>query len=298
MLVTTSHAKVNLFLYIVGKHRTSRRHLLQSLFLKLNLADVISVEECDSIVCNVVYKVGSTPIIHGQNTVIKALNLLLEYANCASMLSRKISKYGAKIHITKNIPIAAGLGGGSCNAASVLKLLLSLWKLNIGNDEMLKIASIVGADVPFAFQDARCCFVEGIGEIFVPLKIGVEFELVLVNPMVEINTSMSYGMFEVNNAAKKLNDVFYGGQKINKNFVKWHIYNGQNDLYDIAFQLQPKILDVINVLNQQDGCIVSRMTGSGPTCFGIFHDVKLAKAAAYKIQNSYRWFVHYEHVEL
>lgn len=257
-----SPAKINLFLNIVGK-RADGYHLLESLFIPLSLHDEMYFENASDI----------TSDVEGENIedniVIKAARKLNEVAG---------TNNGVHIKIKKNIPIGAGLGGGSSNAATTLKVLNEMWGLNYPPQKLREIAVTIGADVPF-FIDAVPAFVQGIGEILTPQTLKNSYYLLLVNSGAHVSTPVVYKMGFPTFSAP-IGDV------------ENEVFAGKNDMEKNAFTLCPEIKDVLSFISKQEGAQVSRMSGSGATCFGLF-DTKenLQKAYAAVPPN---WWKHKE----
>ena len=276
MLCINAYAKVNLFLNIVGQ-RSSGYHDIQSYFLRLNLADTIYAQLSDSINC---FVEGET--ITDENIVLKAIQQFSKVFN----ISRGIS-----IHIKKNIPIAAGLGGGSSNAATILKLLPKLWNIKGISERQLKdIALKIGADVPF-FLSNQNAFIEGVGDILTPVKLGQNFFIVLINPRIKILSKDAYSSVMMNNFSKKI--------QVNPDSIMNEILYGKNDLEKYAKEKYPVIRKLIKKIEDQKNCIVSRMSGSGSTCFGIFKNKKDAINATNNLSKFYpNFWIYYEKVIL
>lgn len=262
-MIADSLAKINLFLHVVGK-RQDGYHLLESLFAPLHLSDTIVISESDDVSCTV----DGADI--EDNIVIKAANLLKSDFGI---------KVGCKIHIAKNIPIGAGLGGGSSNAATVLKMLNALWKLNLTQEQLEKYALKLGADVPF-FIGCRPAFLEGVGEKITSVNLGIELPILLINPNVHVSTKevfqKGFSEFTPNLEAKA--------------DQKKLIFTGHNDLYANACLIAPEIKDVIDFLQKQSGIKVARMSGAGSTCFGIFEKSTDVSKARSNIKHN--WWSH------
>lgn len=289
MLNISCNAKLNLFLYVTGLDVLSKYHLIESIFIKLNLSDILHISRNNIVVCDSDIK---------DNIVLRAYDAVLDYLYKEG-LRNKTFNYGVRIKIIKKIPVAAGLGGGSSNAAAVIKGLLKLWEIDISIDEILKIALAVGSDVSFFIQNNHCAFVGGIGNKLYGLKLGITLYLVIVTPDVKLLSKDSYKRFDMNNIDKKFESRFSDYSIDDIEYIKWHIYNGSNDLYDSSLKLCPIIEEVISILTKQEGCITSRMSGSGTTCFGIFQSIDTAKNAAVNIKAIHnKWFVYYEYKKI
>lgn len=235
-----SNAKINLSLVITGR-RDDGYHTLFSLFAPLSLHDIITIEES-----------AKTEIISEikDNIVLKLVNFLKD--------EFKIDRNVA-INIQKKIPVGAGLGGGSSNAAFVLNALDQLWKLNLTESEKLEIALKFGADVPF-FLVNKPSIVSGIGEEIEPLqKLGLELPILLVNPNIHVSTKE---VFELGNFEFDEED---GDDETG-------LFFGRNDLIDNAIEVAPEIGDLLDSLEDQKGVDLVSMSGSGATCYAIFEN--------------------------
>jgi 4-diphosphocytidyl-2-C-methyl-D-erythritol kinase len=267
MITCQAFAKINLFLHVLGR-RVDGYHLLESLFSKLSIADEINIHEGEQLSCH-----SSVPI-KGTNIVIKAAEALQKFCN--------ITK-GAHITIKKRIPIGAGLGGGSSDAASTLKALVKFWEINISKDDLLSLALSIGADVPFFLHDGTA-LIRGIGEVIEPISLGYTLDLICLNAGYAIPTTEIYK--RVNNFSKMI-----GGDLVET------IYNGRNDLEGPALDFCPNLRDIKDILEKQLGVRVVRMSGSGSTFFGIFENEDLALRAMNAIKVEYpNWMIWYEKV--
>jgi len=272
-LTALSPAKINLFLHVVGK-RENGYHNLQSVFVKLaGLYDQISIEPSNRIECFV------PGIEITDNIVLKIAHALKEKYHIAQ---------GARITIDKKIPIGGGLGGGSSNAATAIKLLCKLWQIDLGLQELLDFGVKFGADIPFFINPARVALVEGIGEIITSLTLNKEIHLVLVNPGVPVNTQAAY--------VKGFREYSQTFQQLDNNAFIELIYKGKNDLEPNGISQQPVIEEVLKGLYSQNGCKVARMSGSGSTCFGIFENLHQAEKANAVLAK--KWWTHSETIML
>jgi len=242
-VIKKSPAKINLFLHVVGR-REDGFHLLESLFAPLQLADTITITESEVISCTV----DGAEIT--DNIVVKAAELLRNDFGISE---------GCKIHITKKIPIGAGLGGGSSNAATVLKMLNDFWALELSQEQLEGYAIKLGADVPF-FIRCKPAFLQGIGEKITPVKLGIELPILLINPNIHVSTKEVFqkGFSKYTPELDQNADM----QKL--------VFEGHNDLYENACAIAPEVSEVIEFLQKQPGIKFARMSGAGSTCFGVF----------------------------
>jgi 4-diphosphocytidyl-2-C-methyl-D-erythritol kinase len=286
-LVLKAPAKINLFLEIVGR-RPDGYHLLETIMQTVNLYDELSFELALSseISLSVISGRGcgqafeALPLDDG-NIIMRAAKILKEKFG----ISR-----GVKITLEKNIPLGAGLGGGSSNAASALQALVKLWNIKISKSGLEKIAAVLGADVPF-FLSGQTALCEGIGEIITPFKIRKNpLSLVLVNPCFSVPTPSVY---------KRVKLPFTNPHKIDK--IKNLIKTGSFDLLsaketmfnrleDFVLSNYPEIKKIKEVLISL-GC-AALMSGSGATVFGIYAPQDKQKIEAELKKRSWKyWFV-------
>ena len=161
-------AKLNLFLHIVGR-RSDGYHLLESVFVLIDLMDSVTVERLES---PEIVRTGDTVGDPEKDLCVKAARLLAQETH---------SRLGARIHVTKRIPAGAGLGGGSSDAATTLTALNRLWALNLPKERLLDLGARLGADVPF-FLFGQSAFARGIGNILTPVHVPDAFAAVLMPP--------------------------------------------------------------------------------------------------------------------
>ena len=253
-------AKLNLCLY-VGPRREDGLHEIRSLFEPLELADVLQLNEAasDEVICEV---------IEGTDLTAKALAALREHGWSGPPL---------RIEVTKRVPVAAGLGGGSADAAAVLRLAR-------GQVEGLRsIAAQIGADVPSQLQP-RACLVAGAGEVIEPAPPPAEHGVVLIPRAEGLATADVYaeadrlgttrGENELEAIRRRLRDaVDEGGSPLD------YRENLVNDLQPAAISLRPEIEDALHAL-EEAGAGHAMVTGSGPTAFGLYPTAEEATEAA------------------
>ena len=261
MTVLKAKAKINLFFHITGK-REDGFHLIESLSVFAN--DIYdNIEITPSTSNKVIIKGGEfARLLKDQNNLI------------STILETFSNKSFYQCKLTKNIPIGAGLGGGSSDAAVVAKFL------NIQIQELTKI----GTDLPICYHAAPI-FCSGIGEIIEPIRNFPSLYLILVNPRKTLLTKDVFRHNKHLNTAKITNkpiDFFTDTDKLLE-----FLLDLRNDLTDTAIELIPEIEDILALLKNQNGAIISRMSGSGPTCFAIFDSQQSAKEAQTKIEQQY-----------
>ncbi len=262
MLKCLSPAKINLFLRVLGR-RPDGYHDLFSLMCGLDLADVLTFDFSPTTL-TVSCKHPGVP--DGPDN--------LAYRAAARFFEQTGLSSGVSITIEKNIPVAAGLGGGSSNAATVLSTLNSRYRSPLSPETLLTIGARLGADVPF-FLYGRPALATGIGEILTPYPRLPEMTVLLINPGINISTAEVY---------KSLNLGLTNPQKKNRlsSFTKETCFRAEtdliNDLETVTAARYPEIPAAKERLRKQ-GAAGVLMSGSGPTVFGLFPEQTTAEAA-------------------
>jgi 4-diphosphocytidyl-2-C-methyl-D-erythritol kinase len=254
MLVLQAHAKVNLYLDIVERYADGY-HRIESVMQSLTLSDQLTIRRSPhkiSVFC-------THPSLNGQkNLAFKAASLLK---------SQVKNEVGADIHIEKNIPIAAGLAGGSADAAATLLGLNKIWQLNLTLPELLKIAEKIGADVPFCLTGGTA-LIESKGERITRLPSLPLVYFVVVNPGYPLSTSKIYREYD-KRAIPALHRLDLVVQAIQKRDVEGLSANLGNVFSKVVYENDPSLKDVANLLKKNEALGVS-ISGTGPTIFGLF----------------------------
>ncbi len=254
-------AKINLYLHITGK-RADGYHLLDSLMVFTDVSDIITAEKASDITLQVSGEFADNSGDIRDNIVIKAAKALADSAGVQA---------GANISLQKNIPVGAGLGGGSSDAAATLRLLNSLWEINYSDEKLAQIGLTLGADVPFCLY-GKPAFVSGIGEVIDAAPALPQFWILLVNPRKILSTKDVFTQSSIDFISPAGRPERFTNTH---DFIDFLQRNG-NNLQKNAINIVPEITDVLDVIGQQDGVLLSRMSGSGSTCFGLFES-KLSK---------------------
>ncbi|MDD4179654.1 MAG: 4-(cytidine 5'-diphospho)-2-C-methyl-D-erythritol kinase [Candidatus Margulisbacteria bacterium] len=269
MLRLKAYAKINLSLKILGL-RPDKYHELDSVMQSISLCDIVTL----------------TPIDHGIEVVTTNLRLPTDKKNLAYQAAELFLRVkgqgsgvkGVKIHIEKNIPLAAGLAGGSADAAAVLYGLnqLSLPALRVTNYALLELGAQIGSDVPFCLTGGNCT-VKGRGEFVTRNPMSVNRTYIVVVPEVEVPTKWAYGAwdakYEALNTKSETNS-------------KYQISNSKNDLEAVVIEKYPVIQKVKDKLLSL-GCSFAQMSGSGPSVFGFPADEKTVAAMKQEFPRSY-----------
>ncbi len=276
MMVTISApAKLNLFLHVTGK-RSDGYHDLQSLIFFTDIADSVTVKTAEENTLT-----ASGPFAHQlpdarYNLAWRAMQLLQEAAPPLPAFS---------IHIEKYLPVASGIGGGSADAAAVLRAIVQLQKPKLASERMTEILLALGAEMPVCYQ-ARTAMVQGKGEWVEAWPPLPDLGILLVNPNQGLLTKDVFAELKMFSAIQ----LFEKPGTINEWSVLWN--SAANDLLAPACKLLPEISEMLKVIELQSECMLARMSGSGPTCFGIFTTRKAAVQVAESIQQQYpQWWV-------
>jgi len=263
----TSPAKVNLFLKVVGK-RQDGYHNIVSIVDVISLNDVLHIEEISEDLVEVEderHLLPSGPA----NTMYRAAMLLKETYHI---------RRGARLFIEKNIPIGAGLGGPSSNAATVLKALVKIWNVPAGTREIFELGSRIGADVPL-FLYGKSCLMTGIGEEITPLELP-RIWYVIVYPGIILHTKDVYGGLKISLTLAR-NDITLSWRF---DTVLDVVRTLENDLERVAFSMCPEIKTAKERLREA-GAIGSLMSGSGSSVFGLFENEADARVASQKVRD-------------
>jgi len=272
-------AKLNLFLH-VGDRRPDGYHALQSLVAFADVGDSIELAPASELTLKVSGPFAAQIPRGDGNLVLKAARALSERFSAAPL--------GASIALDKNLPVAAGLGGGSADAAAILRALNVLWTLDRSEDELVELARTLGSDVP-ACVLSRPCWMEGRGEQVSGTLPLPPFELILVNPGVLLPTESVFATLNARTGTSAM-------QPPRNIETVWdlvaYLEDSGNDLEAPATLLQPVIDEVLEALHHEPACVFAQMSGSGATCFGLFHGREYAHGAAERIALDHpHWWV-------
>src|SRR5712671_3837675 len=249
-------AKVNLYLHVTGR-REDGYHLLDSLVAFLDIGDHLRAEPATSLSLTVDGpEAVDLAAVGDDNLVLRAARLLADRAGTTA---------GAALHLDKHLPVAAGIGGGSSDAAAALLALRQLWRLPLDDNALCELGVRLGADLP-ACVYRRAVWVAGIGERLEPAGPLPEPGILLVNPRRALSTATVF-------AARRgpFSDVGRFAPMPNKaSALARALMPCRNDLTEAAIRLVPEIATVLARLGRLPGCLLARMSGSGATCFALF----------------------------
>lgn len=260
-------AKINLRLEVLNK-RPDGYHNIRSLMCAVGLHDILTLSPAPqgiSLSC-----AGTHVPVDERNLAYRAAALLLDHANLS---------IGVRLHLEKLIPAAAGLGGGSSDAAAAMSGVCELFRLSYPQEELMELGTRLGADVPFFFYGSPC-LATGIGEKLAPISLSPSFWTILVTPPLEVSTAWAYGRITLHPdripcPLPETIDLRETGNGI--------LYNDFEDVVMPTFPLVREAKELLLDLNAWGAL----MSGSGPTVFGIFFEEAPARHAEEEILKHY-----------
>jgi 4-diphosphocytidyl-2-C-methyl-D-erythritol kinase len=287
MLIEEGRAKVNLTLRVIGR-RVDGYHELESVVAFADCADRLTLAPGSELGLTLSGPLAEACGATSDNLVLKAAHRL-----GARVPGLKIGGFT----LDKVLPVAAGIGGGSADAAAALRLLAQLNGIALDDKRLVDVAIEIGADVPVCLT-SRACDMTGVGETLLPLSLPI-MPCVLVNPRVPVATRDVFGALGLRHGELLVGatDVFRATAwpELGASVEDWveALAAASNDLEAPAMRIQPVIGEVIAALSATDGAWLARMSGSGATCFAIFENTADAQRAAQKIQlDRPQWWVH------
>jgi 4-diphosphocytidyl-2-C-methyl-D-erythritol kinase len=286
-LIEDARAKVNLTLRVVGR-RVDGYHELESVVAFADCADRLSLTPAPELQLVTTGPLAQACGATADNLVLKAAQLLGE---------RVPNLQQGEFILDKVLPVAAGIGGGSADAAAALRLLARLNGLAVDDARLVEVARLTGADVPVCLP-SRACVMTGVGESLLPLALP-KLPCVMVNPRVAVATRDVFTALGLRHGELLVgaSDVLEapGWPEAGASVEDWveALAAGSNDLEAPAMRIQPVISAVISALNATNGAWLARMSGSGATCFAIYENTAEAGRAAQQIRLDHpQWWVH------
>ncbi len=271
-------AKLNLYLHVTGR-RADGYHFLDSLVAFADVGDVLTMTPAQRLAFSAdgpfAAALGDEP---DANLVVRAARALAAAVGRAPDVA---------LHLTKILPVASGIGGGSADAAACLRGLARLWGIDASSTLVREVAATLGADVP-ACVDGRACYMGGVGTELSPAPRLPPTGLLLVNPGIALATPAVYRARQGAFSAPMRFDAVPADAVALAGLLEQRT----NDLAPPAISLVPEIQAVLDAIAAAAGCLLSRMSGSGATCFGLFADKAAATAAGEGIAASHpAWWV-------
>ena len=285
-LILTSYAKLNLYLKILGR-RSDNYHSIFTLFEKVSLSDQIRLKLLPRRGIRITLFDSSLPLTLGRSNLVY---------QAADLLRRKFSvSEGVEISINKQIPISAGLGGGSSNAATVLTGLNRLWKLNLKSDCLASLARRIGSDVPFFLHNSSFAIATSRGDQIKTLRLRVKFWHIIVVPRVKVLSSLVYKKWD---DTRRMGKGSTNQQSIIKILISALLKKDMlllskllfNSLEEVSAAMYPVVRKLKSILSDF-GLEAISMSGSGPAVFGLVSSRKEAYAIVGQLRKLGNWDV-------
>jgi 4-diphosphocytidyl-2-C-methyl-D-erythritol kinase len=273
VITEPASAKINLFLH-VGSRRDDGFHPLQSLAVFTQLGDALTLEAAADLSLAVEGPFAEGLEGEGDNLVLRA--------------ARALGKKGARLTLAKNLPVASGIGGGSADAAAALRGLRQLWDVEKDDTALCDIAAELGSDISACVQSAPC-FMEGRGEILRGVESMPRLPMLLVNPGVAVPTKDVFAALRNRSGVEM---TLPRGRFSDTADLLRFLETTRNDLEEPARKLQPVIGEVLTAMAALPGALLTRMSGSGATCFGIFADDDCCRRSAEMLKQAFAgWWI-------
>lgn len=276
-LTVHAPAKINLALHVTGR-RADGYHLIETLAVFSQLGDVVELAPAAVDTFAIAGPFAAALPDDDDNLIIRARDRLRRAFT-------QVRDRHSAIRLTKNLPVAAGIGGGSSDAAAVLRGLAALWEIDVDEAGLARLGAELGADLPMCLA-ARPLIARGIGEKIAPLVDWPALPLLLVNPGVAVPTQAVFtGLERRDNAPLPALPPQRDAQSV----LDW-LRQCRNDLQAAALALAPEIMEALDRLSAS-GARLARMSGSGATCFGLYDTIEAARRAEATIkQERPGWF--------
>ena len=274
-IAINSYAKINLALDIIGK-REDGYHEIKTIMQSIDLKDKLLIENIDKNEIIVNCNHPGVPLDEN-NLVYKSWEIMKETA--------KVEK-GIKVTIDKNIPMGAGLAGGSSNAGAVLKGLNELWDVGLTKEELIDLGKGIGADVPFTILGGTA-LAEGVGEKLTSLKSFRNKHVLICNPGIEISSKYAYSILKIDDERVNVEKIIKAMENEDLELIGKLSRNKMEDEIFKKYEIIERIkLDLIN-----SNAKVSLMSGSGSSVFGIFEDEESMNKAKEKVEKYAKFVV-------
>ena len=271
-VVIKAMAKVNLGLDVL-RRRENGYHDVKMVMQTVNLYDTLTISKTENAQIIITTNTGELPL-NEDNLIYKAAKLLSTHTG---------KEYGVKIHLDKQIPIAAGMAGGSTDAAATLLGLNALYDLGLNKEELAKIGVKIGADIPYCIYGGTCLS-EGIGEVLTKLPDAPDCFVVIAKPGIGVSTKYVYENLHIE-TVKDHPDIDGMIDAIKADNLDGVAQKMENVLETVTIKRYPEIA-VMKECLLENGAENALMSGSGPTVFGIFKEEEKAKRALFKLEET------------
>ena len=272
-------AKINLFLH-VGEKRGDGFHDLQSLVVFVDVGDTLAFSPSPELTLTLHGPFASGLEAEDDNLVLRAAQALAKHTG------RPAAK--AAIRLMKQLPVASGIGGGSADAAAVLRGLTRLWALDLSWTELRAVAETIGSDVPVCVE-SKASWMEGRGERVMPAATLPQMPMLVVNPGIAVSTAEVFRTLATRHGTGRINRATPLSSP--RELIAF-LTKTSNDLQAPAQQIAPVIGHVLDELSRMPGVELWRMSGSGATCFALFDDQNAAEMAQVALSHTHPdWWV-------
>lgn len=263
-MILRAYAKINLGLRIIER-RVDGYHSIETIFHRINCADVLTLSSAPDRI-ELTCSDPSLPA-DSSNLCWRAVEALRQ--ECHTTL-------GAVVHLDKHIPSGAGLGGGSSDAAAILRHLPRLWNMHVPHPRLCELGASIGSDVPYFLQDASA-YAEGRGELLTPFALSLPYWILLVYPGIHLSTPWAYKKFSALLSAGRV--VVRGSLFSTNDGTMMPLASVlYNDFEDVVFPVYPAVAEIKSALTSSGACF-ALMSGSGSSVFGLFEREEHARNA-------------------
>lgn len=280
-------AKINLSLHICGK-RPDGYHLLHSLVaFARDIGDTITIKPSQTLELEITGPYAGYLDKTAYDTTRTSGNLVIRAAYALADMSG--IPLTAHITLEKNLPVSSGIGGGSSDAAALIKALSAFWNIAPDKNALRPILSALGADLPVCYEQ-QTSIMEGIGEIITPYHGLPALPVILINPLIPCPTKNVFGRF--NGQFTPLPAVLPPAFANVQEFTGFIQAECRNDLQPPAIEAVPEIKNILAALEKTENCMLARLSGSGATCFGIYPTPQSAASTARILQENHKnWWI-------
>jgi len=271
-MIEKAYAKINICLNVVCR-RADGYHELEMIMVPLDLHDEIHIEFSDT------SSISSNDVnmpTDDSNTILKAINIMKEKYSLNENF---------KVEVIKNIPMQAGLAGGSSDGAATIRAINNMCNLSLSNDELIEVGKKIGADVPFCIIN-KPALVKGIGEKIAPFKMKNSYHILLVKPIEGVSTKEAFETLDFETAIHPNVEQMQKG--LSEGIEELILYNLQNTLEQSAFKLVPVISQIKREL-REFGFDKVLMSGSGSTVFALSENEELVSLAQTHFSSKYKF---------
>ena len=273
-------AKINLDLRITGR-RDDGYHYLDSIVVFTDIGDEVFAEKSDELSLEISGPFASELKTKDDNLILKAAKTLCREANVEPTI---------KFRLIKNLPLSSGIGGGSSDAAATMKLVQDILNFEIDEKKLNELALEIGADVPVCLK-SKATHMCGIGDELNDIKLASDIHILLVNPGISVSTPEIFKQYALSNVPFDEKRPPFINQ-IHLPLMIDILKSSRNSLQHVACNIKNEISDVLIALGNTDGVLLSRMSGSGATCYSLYESFDQCAVAAKKISElNKKWWV-------